>query len=1644
MDNALDQDTEQPSTDAEEMSGSSSTACDSLASDQRILQLALRGQWDVLEQRIRVLEKGDPAVAQVDEESGLNLLMIAVKENRLAVVAKLLDLGLNPNDQTTDGRTALHIAAVHSKEDIVKLLMKKADPNVLGGDKGQLPLHYAASRPVGAVSIVHSLLKCSNKEARLVQDKDGCLPLFLAVEVGNVGTVKELLGAMTEAQLRAQKKENGDTAFHISCRRKDTEMAKTLAEFGASIDMQNDEGQTPLHIAAELGDEPLLKYLFHCKANPNITDKKDRTPLHVAAEQGLTNVVEILTERFKSNVLARTKDGSTLMHIASECGYQDTALAFLKKGVPLHMPNKSGAVCLHSAARRGHTAVVKALLFKGANVDTTTKDGYTALHVAVQACKPLVVQTLLGFGAQVQLKGGKAMETPLHIAAQVKDGEKVAEILLKSGADVNAEQKTGETAVHIAARHGNLQMLMALIEEGGDVTWQSKVGENPLHISVRHCHAHVVREILTYLTNKKSHSEAQRCVHQANHAGETPLHLAAELKKEMDHREGERIDIIMTLMEYDVDVTAVTKEAGETPLHYCARAGNSDTLQAILSNVKSSRLPLVVNKHAKNGRSPLLLAAESGHVEVVKILLQNHARVDVFDEQGKAALHLAAEHGHEEIADILLFNKAFVNAKSKLGMTPLHLSAQNGSNRLVQLLVKTHLASIDALTLNKETPLHLAALYGQLDVCSILLDMKADVNACDTHGQTPLHLAAESDHSEVVKLFLNHRPELATLANVKGATCAHIAASKGSVAVIRELLKFNKGGVLLAHTKTMNSSPLHLAAAGGHAEVVKLLLEAGASTTEEDAEGMTVIHLAAKNGHTHLLEVLKGNISFKISSAKTGLTALHIAASFGQEDFVHELLTSVPATISSMAPTGSCRDSLIRHRLPVESGYTPLHQAAQSGHEGLVRLLLNYPGVQADAQTDVVCLSQGSTPLHLAAQNGHVAVVGLLLSRSSLYLHLKDNLGRTCLHKAAASGHIITARVLLGQGAEINHTDKNGWTPLHYAAKSGCLRMVCFLVESGASVLLECHHGRTALQYAAEENHYETVRFLIRKGSNTLRLVEDKKFIFDLMVCGKLTSNAVIQEFVLHSAAPLDTAIKLSRALDLAALREKERSLDLLDAARHSETIANGLLTVASESIDADAILCALDHRGATVLDCLIAGRQKAVVAHPAVQKYLTELWYGSCWQWASWRIALLFLSMLVCPPLWLILSLPLKHQFNTIPIIKFINYLVSHIFLLLLFILTVVYPPINPINRHHQLPGWNEWLLLLWLCGILVSELTQPKARVFLAWVRFLVLGFSTVAFCCHLLRFFSQTLDQSHCLFARNIFLAMAMTLSFVQLLEFLMFHHLFGPWAIIIKDLMKDLVRFAVILGLFHTAFTMNLSAIYQPIYRTNSSAVHLDDNSTSMYTPLNISSKLFFGLFGLTSLETLPKPNQSPDFVGVILHTTFGIYLVVTTIVLINLLIAMMSDTYQRIQAQSDTEWKFGRAVLIRDMNLKSGTPSPLNLFTSLIFYIKDLSRCRGKSCSSQDRDLMIEEEDIEGVSNVSTLDKLVHTSTSWARNNKRTQILPEGKCGFVRTGQQGDFVRVEQVTDWQAVAQRYVTLWTQSDNSLLAKDNLAPR
>ena len=328
----------------------------------------------------------------------------------------------------------------------------------------------------------------------------------------------------------------------------------------------------------------------------------------------------------------------------------------------------------------------------------------------------------------------------------------------------------------------------------------------------------------------------------------------------------------------------------------------------------------------------------------------------------------------------------------------------------------------------------------------------------------------------------------------------------------------------------------------------------------------------------------------------------------------------------------------------------------------------------------------------------------------------------------------------------------------------------------------------------------------------------------------------------------------------------------------------------------------------------------------------------------------MLFCSLLFLPPVWLVFSLPIKHRFNKVPVIKFMSYLVSHIYLVTLYILTIVYP-LTPLWESTSLmPSWYEWMLLAWLSGLLVSQLTNPEDRQGLGLIKVIVIAISVIGVSVHVMAFLLPKENRAEALYVRNQFFGFSLLLCFVQVLDFLSFHHLFGPWAIIIRDLMKDLTRFLVILLIFMIAFAMQVSAIYLPVKQPTVFDANNGDGDGGggavREGVMDTFELLFFALFGLIEPENLPPLHRNPKWTLVLIKGVFGIYLIITLIVLINLLIAMMSDTYQRIQAASDTEWKFGRAKLFRNMNKTASTPSPLNLFTKLYVYITILCKYKG--------------------------------------------------------------------------------------------------
>jgi ankyrin repeat protein len=405
-------------------------------------------------------------------------------------------------------------------------------------------------------------------------------------------------------------------------------------------------------------------------------------------------------------------------------------------------------------------------------------------------------------------------------AAEKKDGAKVA-ALLKKGADVNAAQVDGMTALHWAVYHDDLPTAMLLVKAGASVKGGNRYGVTPLSLACTNGNAEVVRLLL------KSGADANSTLR----GGETALMTAARTGK---------VAPVKLLLDGGAKVKARDRK-GQTALMWAAAEGHADVVSTLLAAGAEFKSAL------PSGFTPLLFAVREGRIEVVRVLLKAGANVNDAivvkkptprgPKPGTSALHLAVENGHFELAIALVkagadpndqrvgygalhmicwvrkpsrgddeegnpppigsgkltslefvkqmvANGAKVNLQSKKGVsnrgilnrpgaTPFLAAASTADVPLMQTLHKLG-ADVALPNSQRSTPLLAAAGVGVgapeeapgtepdvLEAVKLLVKLGADVNAVDDHGETAMHGAAYRNHTRVVQLLADKGAKIA-------------------------------------------------------------------------------------------------------------------------------------------------------------------------------------------------------------------------------------------------------------------------------------------------------------------------------------------------------------------------------------------------------------------------------------------------------------------------------------------------------------------------------------------------------------------------------------------------------------------------------------------------------------------------------------------------------------------------------------------------------------------------------------------------------------------------------------------------------------------------------------------------------------------
>lgn len=417
-----------------------------------------------------------------------------------------------------------------------------------------------------------------------------------------------------------------------------------------------------------------------------------------------------------------------------------------------------------------------------------------------------------------------------------------------------------------------------------------------------------------------------------------------------------------------------------------------------LAQIKKEK-PAAEKKPAENpyATRDLFAAVKNRNLAGAQKALAERASINATDEEGKSPLSYAVELNDRETAEFLRQNGGL---DAVAGRRMLRAIAANNATEFVRAMDD----SGDPNYTDKfgNTPLLVAAAYGNAEILQTLLELKANVHSADADGYTALFYAAQENHVRIIDQL--------------------IAAGAGVNAQSR-----------------FGFSPLHIAAVRGQLQAVQRLVQAGADVNAVAKQGGTAAYWAALGGHDEVADFLLKS---------------------GSADFHNNLELAQAARTNNVAlAQAALRATELRIDMQDIEGSSALFYAAANGSAEVARLLI------ARGANVNLLNHQGQSPLLVATLKGHLPVVELLL-QAKANTEAKDAQGRSAVMHAAWKGNAELVKILVNLRADVNRQDNEGWTALMLAAHEGHLPVVQMLVAGKAKTRTKNLRQQTALDIA--------------------------------------------------------------------------------------------------------------------------------------------------------------------------------------------------------------------------------------------------------------------------------------------------------------------------------------------------------------------------------------------------------------------------------------------------------------------------------------------------------------------------------------------------------------------------------------------------
>ncbi|XP_037829154.1 ankyrin repeat and SAM domain-containing protein 6 isoform X2 [Kryptolebias marmoratus] len=374
------------------------------------------------------------------------------------------------------------------------------------------------------------------------------------------------------------------------------------------------------------------------------------------------------------------EEGNTALQFASAGGHENLVRFLLRKGASVDSRNNYGWTPLMQAARFGHLTVAHLLLENGAEINGRNRLGASVLTMAARGGHVHVLKLLLEGGAFVDdydhlTVGAEAVSNGNNNNSRSAAGFGPAE-----GCPGGGREFMDVTALMVASQHGHEASVLLLLDWGADVNFSHKTtGWGPLMAATLSGKTAVAQQLV----------ERGADPDRVNVLSKTAFELSLQLKQRD----------VKTYLDSITTVRPQTDDERKRPDVFAAlRLGNSQLVKDILEEE-----PAQVNSSNQEGATPLMMAAVSGQLEVVQLMVEKDADVDKQDSvHGWTALMQATYHGNKDVVKYLLGQGADVNLRAKNGYTAFDLVMllNDPDTELVRLL-----ASV-CMQVDKDKPKH--------------------------------------------------------------------------------------------------------------------------------------------------------------------------------------------------------------------------------------------------------------------------------------------------------------------------------------------------------------------------------------------------------------------------------------------------------------------------------------------------------------------------------------------------------------------------------------------------------------------------------------------------------------------------------------------------------------------------------------------------------------------------------------------------------------------------------------------------------------------------------------------------------------------------------------------------------------------------